>query len=191
MDEEKEENLDLKSFPAGFKISDLIDEISHDPRPKKMIKVADSNTDMHAIEFGSQKDENDNIFNQIVQQKSPVSISTSEDWKTLQKKKYTRKSKNKWSKEDRANFYKGLTLFGLDYSMISATVLQNRSTREIAAFLKREDKKNQGEVDLALKKNRVIKPLKAFSIEEMENGMIPSLEQVMMETCNEPEVLEV
>merc|ERR1712062_956593 len=99
--------------------------------------------------------------------------------KTITKKKFTRKSTKKWSAEDKAKFYMGLELFGLDYTMISATVLTKRSTKEIASFLYKEDNRNRGAIDMALKMHRENKGL--TKIKEITG--FPSLDEVFAETA--------
>jgi len=74
-------------------------------------------------------------------------------------KKYTRKSTKRWSDADKTAFYDGLKCFGLNYDMICATFMKNRSTKEVAAFLKKEDIRNITAVDEALdinKKNKFL-----------------------------------
>merc|ERR1739845_151731 len=99
--------------------------------------------------------------------------------KAITAKKYTRKSNKKWSEADKAKFYKGLEFFGLDYSMISAIVLTNRSTKEIAAFLYKEDNRNQGAVDRALKIHKMNRPL--TQVNEIKG--LPALEEILAETA--------
>lgn len=82
-----------------------------------------------------------------------------ERMKKLCAKKNTRKSTKKWSDADKNSFYDGLRYFGLNYDMICATFLKDRSTRDVARFLKKEDIKNSNNIDNALdinKKNKFL-----------------------------------
>jgi len=167
-----------EGFSKNFRVETLIQDILNEKKPKKIVAVQqDDSTEIKAIECVI----DDEWFNKLAPADNSVVVMVPKSMNYLMKKKFTRKSTKKWSKEDRAKFYTGLELFGLDYSTISGTVLKNRSVKEISAFLKKEDAFNIGAVDLALKRNRENKPLMQFSIDDF--CKIPSLEQVMEETC--------
>ena len=64
-----------------------------------------------------------------------------------------RKVGGMWSDDERRAFYNGLRLFGTDFSMISATVLQKRSQKEVYKRFQREDKLNPDLINKALRWN--------------------------------------
>jgi len=166
------------------KLFNVIDEIMVDSRPTKK-KFAQIEAGILAIsEKASTTTVSDNAWNFSQADANQMAIIETQEYenlkrKTIHKKKFTRKSTKKWSAEDKAKFYKGLELFGLDYTMISETVLTNRSTKEIASFLRKEDDRNRGAVDMALKVHRENKGL--TKIKEVMG--FPSLEEVFAETA--------
>jgi len=178
-------NDSLSSFsnaePAT--LTNVIDQILDEPRIVKKKKVQ-IETGIMAIEEEIAEDKNDERWDFALADTNQIALAKATEYKNIQKKsitakKFTRKSTKKWSADDKTNFYKGLELFGLDYTMISEIVLTNRSTREIAAFLWKEDKRNQGAVDKALKIHRENKPL----LSAVGTKGFPSLEEVMKETA--------
>lgn len=84
-----------------------------------------------------------------------------------------------WSDEERKAFYNGLRLFGTDFSMISATVLQRRTQKEVYKRFQREDKMNPDMINKALRWNYDNKS-------RLQKGFSRVLEalQIDIENCN-------
>lgn len=62
-------------------------------------------------------------------------------------------SSKPWSVEERKSFYNGLRMFGTDFGMISATILKNRTQKQIYKRFQKEDRLMPDLVTKALRWN--------------------------------------
>merc|ERR1712183_798203 len=100
----------------------------------------------------------------MTSQKSLVSAVSS---KTMHAKKNAYIKGKNWTGDDEQAFLNGVRIFGLDYSMICATVLKNKTIKACGAYVKKLDKLDPTLIDDALKAHKQGAMLNACKAELM------------------------